>query len=400
MPNVSDKPTVLVISAGFEQQRLLEQVAKVAGRLVVIHPSQIQVDYVVPDRFEVVDVRNVNRILEIAREENIDAVVSDQCDYSWFACAFVCDALGLKGASLDVAQCVTNKWLQRTRISEHGIKQPEYTLCYHLQDALDFADQFGFPVVVKPVDSRGSQGVSIVKDAASLAQAVRYAMAHAVSFLCIVEEYIDGQQIVVDGYFSQQSGYHPLVVSSKEMHKNAPVASAIVTPPQVTPSDLEAIFKYDQQIIAALGINFGCTHSEYMLTRDGEVYLIEVANRGGGVMIGSEYVPAVSGIDTTAQLVCDALGQDVDYFEIGKRPENPFGRIHFLIAPQDKTQCSLNGLSCEDGIRAIWVKEQAGLLVGDVCTDLDRLGVVIMASETKDQADKLLEKLQKDISYI
>ena len=58
-----------------------------------------------------------------------------------------------------------------------------------------------------------------------------------------------------------------------------------------------------------LGIEYGATHSELMISRTGEVYVTDIGSRMGGDFIGSDLVRLSTGYDFLKGVIEVALGQ-------------------------------------------------------------------------------------------
>lgn len=396
------KPTILAINAGWEQRPLIDAARERAGRLVCVHFDDNVAADLPADRLEALDLRDVGAILKLAREENIAAVVTDECDYSAFSAAFVAEAMGLPGAGVGPAGRAANKAVQRETVAKSGLRQPAYRVCADVDQAREAAHAIGYPVVVKPVDSRGGLGVRFVHGDDDLADAVLNAIGNSISWQVLVEDFIDGQQFVVDGYVFPKAGYQALAVSSKRMVEGTPVSSDIICPAEADPATVEAVRAYDAEVVAALGLRHGMTHGEYMVDGDGRVHLVEIANRGGGVWISAKYVPAISGIDTTRQLVEDALGTGRDLFVEAGGAKARAGRVHFFIPPSDGALVGVSGEDAAralDGVESLWVKPITGQRVAGMTTDLDRQGLAILSADDAPGVDRVLDRLHQTLIF-
>lgn len=85
-----------------------------------------------------------------------------------------------------------NKVMGAAVLRHAGVPVPPHGLANHEEEALDFADQLGYPVVVKPMDLDGGKGVAAgLKDAASVKAA--YARARTLSASILVEKHVEGR---------------------------------------------------------------------------------------------------------------------------------------------------------------------------------------------------------------
>ena len=94
-------------------------------------------------------------------------------------------------------------------------------------------------------------------------------------------------------------------------------------PSEKNPTIVEKTLDLNKRIIKGFGLSRGLTHGEYIVS-EGEVYLIEIAARGGGVYISSDIIPLMTGFDTTSFIVDIATKKEV------KRP---------VISSKNKVVC-------------------------------------------------------------
>ena len=63
-----------------------------------------------------------------------------------------------------------------------------------------------------------------------------------------------------------------------------------------------------KRALSALGITNGASHSEYRITKDSRIYVIEIGARMGGDFIGSDLVQLSTGYDFVRGVIEVALG--------------------------------------------------------------------------------------------
>jgi hypothetical protein len=107
----------------------------------------------------------------------------------------VAAALGLAHASPESVALMNDKLLAKERLTRAGVRVPRGTLL-RVGDALPFGDA-GEELVVKPVDSSGSRGVSRVRGRTQIERAVEGA--RAFSERVLVEECVEGRHFDVNG---------------------------------------------------------------------------------------------------------------------------------------------------------------------------------------------------------
>lgn len=305
MPKKSGKK-ILFIHPGWEQKPLLE--ACFHSEHIVYATGVEKLEGYSFAGFLKSEVTDFGPILEFAISVSPDAVISDQCDYSHFAQSFLSQVLKLPGPSLKAAQLSFNKALQRQRLQDFSVQVPEFALCYFLSEVEQFGMTFGFPIVLKPVDNRGSIGVSIIDCADDIENAYYSAIKNSPSRSCIVERFIVGQEYSVDGAFLD--GTHHVLAIGKKKHLSPQVPVAVeICYENIDESEIfVSIVNFVSSAIGALGYEYGLTHTEIICDQDGKLWVVESANRGGGCLTSEVLVPAVSGVDVNMFLVNQALG--------------------------------------------------------------------------------------------
>jgi biotin carboxylase len=389
---------LLIIAATWEQVPLIRRAREMGHYVVATDPNPEAEGLVEADAHEVVDPRDLPALLEIAKRHDVDAVLADECDYSHYAATYVALRLGLPNDGFEGSQNTTNKFWMRSACAEAGVIQPTFFPCRTADEARRAATTIGFPVVVKPTDNRGAFGVSIARDENELVDAFYHAIANSHGRLVLVESHIDGTHITVDGCFDDQGRHRVLANASKTTVPGPkPVIDRVTYPAAISDGTRAALHAATNQVVEALGMTRGLSHSEFIISRAGEVHLIETANRGGGVLTSAIIVPEVSGVDLSALLIANALGEP---YPVSPRAEPSFVVLRFfLFAPG--TVAAISGV--EDALALPGVLYLRLLISpGDTLEPPDsaagRHGFAIVRAENAEAADAVVEAVQATIS--
>lgn len=395
--------TVLIIGPGWEQEPLVHEVKALGYRVFGIHAAN-DIDPALPiDESAIIPPRELDRILRLAEKLRPVAVVSDQCDYSYFATALIAEKLGLPGPRLAQAQLATNKLWQRRATEAAGVLQPAYRACISLDQAVRAAAEIGYPVVVKPVDNRGSFGVNRADDTDSLAEAYYDALINAHSRLVLVEGFVAGRHITVDGYCFPKSKHKSLALATKGMiGGKRQVAVDIIYPGELPEEQYQQALATNDAVVEKLGFLFGMTHAEYMIDDLGGIYLIEIANRGGGVFTSAKIVPAASGLDVTKQLVADSLGLERDLYAEKGGHERRGAYLKFFVFEPGQIQ-RLDGIAeaaALPGVEALRIQLAEGDEIKATSTDADRHGFVITAGKDREAARQAARRALETVRVV
>jgi len=102
-----------------------------------------------------------------------------------------------------------DKFLMKQRLSEHGIRINPMAVVRSACELNDFVEKYGFPIVVKPRDGRGSGGVRVLKGDAELRDYLREQHGTSLQNL-MVEKYINASMLNVNGLYI---GGRPVIIS-------------------------------------------------------------------------------------------------------------------------------------------------------------------------------------------
>jgi len=299
---------LLIIGAGWEQVPLLQR-ARDYGCTIVAAATDPQAEGLsLADIVEIADPRDLPRLVEIAERHGVDAVTADECDYSNYAAMVIRRVKGWRSGPISAVQFTTNKHWMRQRCKQAHIVQPRFAACRSMDEVKAAVELIDFPVIVKPVDNRGSFGVRRVDSDAELEPAFLHALMNAHSREVLVEAYIDGIHLTVDGCVDSNGIHHNLGIASKEVATgDKPIITEVVYPAEISADLCSLVLDTNSKVIHSLGISRGITHSEYILDDRGRCFLLETANRGGGVMTSTLILPAITGVDIPDVLIREAL---------------------------------------------------------------------------------------------
>jgi len=384
----------------WEQAPLIARAQELGARTVAIDERKDAEGFSYADEDIVVDsLRDVNECLAVAREFQVDALVTDECDYSLFTTAFLGESLSLPSPNLATAQTTTNKGRLRRRLLDE-VKQPSFSVCGTLTEVREAATEIGFPAIVKPVDNRGAFGVSRVGVRSELRKAYLAAVANSHAREVIVEDFIDGTPITVEGYYLDGT-HQTLLVGSKDAKLgNLEPNREIYYPARISDAQSAGVKRVNDTTAAAVGGSHGATHAEYILTDD-SILPIEFHNRGGGIHISARVVPALTGFDVSAQLLADACGVEFSQaFETGVFDESvvihplelPTGHIEQLRGRAEVTQ--------RPDVLTFQPYFEPGDELTAVESPVDSHGVLITRGETFEAAKSTITEVYDEIEPI
>ncbi len=312
---------IMILGAGYDQVPLIRKAKEMGLYVVAVSPGSYP-GMAFADKVIDCDIRDEEGVLAAARAEKVDGIISDKTDMPLLAMANASEKLGLPGNRYDCIRLFVDKFLMREKCRELGFPTIEYCQASTLEEARAFLRRIGPPVIIKPVDSCASKGISRIDSEEDLENRFEDALAWSMTGEVIVEKFIEGQELEVDSIVLD--GKVRLLMHADLESFDLPDVFASTTrlyPSVQKPEVLERLLDLDRKILEAFGLTQGLTHNEYMLDREGNIHLLEVAARGGGTHISTNIARLQTGIDTSEFLIRAALG-------IAEMPEFETARCH------------------------------------------------------------------------
>lgn len=263
----------------------------------------------IADEFYPISIVEKEQILDSCREKQIDGICTIASDVAAPTVAYVAEKMSLVGNSYETAVRANNKFLMRNAFSKKGIPCPKYQAVTSVNE---IATDYSFPLIVKPTDRSGSLGITKVERREDLILAVENALNCSFKHEAIIEEFVEGREISVE-FISYRGKHYPLQITDK-VTTGAPhfVELEHHQPAELSDKQYEDIYALTERALDALGVTNGASHSEYKITDDGRVFVMEIGARMGGDFIGSDLVRLSTGYDYLKGVIDVALGSFIE----------------------------------------------------------------------------------------
>ena len=315
LPNINNRSCKMLFLGGSAQQIIAIETAKRLGLYTILcdylpdNPGQFY-----SDRFYQISTTDKEAILKVAVKEKIDYIIAYASDPAAPTAAYVAEKMGLPTNPYVAVETLCNKDMFREFLSSHGFNSPR---AYGFTSKNDvFADivDFTLPIIIKPVDSSGSKGATIVRDLNSLDKAIDNAFSFSRSHRIIIEEFIEkkhpfligGDIFVSDGRIIQWG----LMNCHRDSSVNPLVPVGKSYPPLIESSELQSMKNTLEKLVTDLGIRFGPMNVELIIDIHNRVFPIDIGPRSGGNMI-PDLLGLVFNCDVVEMSIRAAMGQSI-----------------------------------------------------------------------------------------
>jgi biotin carboxylase len=235
-------------------------------------------------------------IAYLARSRQIDLIVALD-DFDVETAAHLREHFRLPGMGDSLARNFRDKLAMRTTARNAGVLVPEFTGVFNYDDLREFMARVLPPWLLKPRSEASSMGIKKIEHADEIWPALE-SLGDQQSFF-LMEQFVAGDVYHVDGLvddgevlfsMAHKYGKPPLsvyagggVFLTRSLDRESEEAKALVA--------------LNKQVLKAMGLVRGATHSEYIKSHaDGQYYFLENAARVGGANI-AECVDYASGVN-------------------------------------------------------------------------------------------------------
>ena len=266
------------------------------------------------DEYHNVSTTDKEAVLKLAQDLKIDGIVCYASDPSAPTAAYVAEKMGLPGQPYKSVEILANKDLFRKFLTENGFNVPRARGFITKEDAHADWDNFKKPVMVKPVDSSGSKGVSKIEKQEDLDKAIDYALSFSRCKRFIIEEYVEkfGYQIAGDGFsVDGKLVFRCFANEHFNIHAGNPFVPIGESWPYNMPQRVhDKLHAEIQRALDLLHMRSGAYNFDARIDENENVYLMEIGPRNGGNLI-AQVTDYATGVDMVEYTIKAAMGEDI-----------------------------------------------------------------------------------------
>lgn len=309
-----EKKKILLLG-GSAQQVVAIDTAKRLGYETVLcdylpdNPGQYHAD-----KFYGVSTTDREAVLQIAQTERIHGILAYASDPAAPTAAYVAERMGLTTNPYESVEILCHKDRFRHFLQTEGFATPTAMGYSSVEAALNDTERFHLPVIVKPVDSSGSKGATVLRSWDEFRQALEFAFSFSRGKRVIVEEFIEkkhpyligGDLFVVNGKIALWG----LLNCHRDARVNPLVPVGKSYPLLLDAPDVRLVHETLQRLVDRLRIQNGAMNIEAVIDKNNRVWLIDVGPRNGGNMI-PDLLGMIFRVDLVELTVRAAMGEPI-----------------------------------------------------------------------------------------
>lgn len=342
-------------------------------------------------------------VLQLTQHLKINGIVCYASDPAATTAAYVCEKMGFPTNPYSSVEILSNKDKFREFLKKNNFNTPKAKGYSTFEEAEQEIRDFKLPVLVKPVDSSGSKGVTKLEDINRIKSQIEYALSFSRAKRFIIEEYVEknGYQIAGDGFsVNGKLVFRCFANEHFENNSNNPFVPIGESWPYIKPERIHnKIHEEIQRLLTLLNMKTGAYNFDIRIDDQENVFLMEVGPRNGGNLI-PQVTKYATGIDMVEYTIKAAMGEDCS----GLKMAEPSGYWScYMIHSQ--TKGILTDIKIDENFRKNNVVEydmlyNTGDMVDAFTGSNGTLGTMILKYSSVDEMIEKMDNMNKWVNVV
>jgi carbamoyl-phosphate synthase large subunit len=296
--------------------------------MVNCNPETVSTDYDTSDRlyFEPLTFEDVMAIVEEERPAGVIVQFGGQTPLN-LARQLKAAGVPIIGTSPESIDLAEDRKHFGQLLADLGIPTPENGAAMNVPEALEIANNIGYPVLARPSYVLGGRAMVIAYDESTLAQYIRRAQELQRAFPILVDRFLeaatevdvdalcDGEEVLIGGIMEhiEEAGIH------------SGDSSCVLPAVQIPEEQLQTLREYTVRLARGLGV-VGLMNVQYAI-QNGKVYVLEVNPRASRTV---PYVSKATGVPLAKMAARLMVGRKLREFDLeGELPVS----FHYVKSP-------------------------------------------------------------------
>lgn len=248
----------------------------------------------------------------LARRWNVIAVASF-AEIDQDKAALIAEDLGLDCYAIATVRAAQDKNAMRNILAAAGVEELPHRQVNSAAELLDYLQEVGPPLIVKPTQGRASIGIAVVRSEEDVNEAFARTSSATSSRMVpsppLAERYVDGPEYSIEA-ISDRRHHYVLGITEKTKTESTKVEIGHVVPASLSTRRSAELLRHVRCALDALGVRSGVTHTEAILSKDGP-FIVETHLRLGGDEIPL-LIEMATGLNQGILHVWQIAGADLD----------------------------------------------------------------------------------------
>ncbi|MCB9062411.1 MAG: ATP-grasp domain-containing protein [Halobacteriovoraceae bacterium] len=392
------KKSIIFITAGKWQKCAIEMAKEMGLYVIAIDANPTAEGFSIANKKIICSLENTDEIISEIEKTGTQVLgaLSICSEAGMILTGKLRDHFQLPCAGYEVTLKLMNKKLQRAALEKFNLNRLKWKSFENPDEAKKYICEQSIDLIIKPVDSSGSRGVTKVNYLTTdLDEIIQRAFDFSNTKEVIVEEFIPGDEHTVETFTLGGVTQLLCLTKKKKLDLNGKMVAYELATIQYEDHLMEKVSSFISKAFESLGYTDGPGHSEIIINNN-EIWIVELSGRGGGFKVFEEFVPKVSGFDIVESTILQSIGEKV-ILDLSNRQQGilSFFPSHKGVVKEvigfEKAR-ELPGVFCASFVNV-------GEKVNDVNGDGDRLGYVLSVDSDIQKAYSKLAQAQELIYF-
>jgi carbamoyl-phosphate synthase large subunit len=341
--------------------------------MVNCNPETVSTDYDTSDKlyFEPLTVEDVLSIYEKEKPEGIIVQFGGQTPLN-IANELAQAGVRIIGTTPETIDLAEDRDRFRQMMRKLGIPQPASGMASTLDEALEVAEEIGYPLMVRPSYVLGGRAMEVVHDEEMLKHYVSVAVDVTPERPILIDKFLENAiEAEADAIADGTEAFVPAVMEHIELAGIHSGDSACVIPPISIPAKhLDTIYEYTRRIAVELNV-VGLMNIQYAIANN-TVYILEANPRASRTVPLVSKVCSISMARIATQVMLgkrladlDLKRQSIPHFGVKEAvfPFNMFPEVDPLLGPEMRSTGEVLGMADSFGLAFYKAQEGAQQLL-------------------------------------
>lgn len=270
---------VLIPNGNYTDIRLIKAFKKMGFYVITSGNNPKLEGHRYADEYIPHDYSDYEGMLDIAKSLNIDYISACSNDFGVTTAAYIAEKIGLKGHdSFENARIIAEKDLFKKFAMKNGIKVIPSNWFDSKIDAVEFAKNAEYPLIIKPTDLGGGKGVTKVTNYVEAEKAIEIAFSASKRNHIVIEPFIEGEQGSITTFLIDEKVVTWISFNEFDSYYNPFLVGYTTSPANGMPLMAVTLIKEIEKIASLLHLVDGIFHVQYKV-HNGKPLIMECMRR-------------------------------------------------------------------------------------------------------------------------
>ena len=373
--------------------------------IVNCNPETVSTDYDTSDKlyFEPLTLEDVLSIYEKEKPVGVIAQFGGQTPLN-LAADLEKNGVRILGTSPEIIDLAEDRDRFRAIMEKLSIPMPEAGMAVDVEEALEIAEQIGYPVMVRPSYVLGGRGMEVVHDPENLREYMRAAVGVTPDRPILIDRFLHhAMECEADAICDGTHAFVPAVMEHIELAGVHSGDSACILPSlNISEENVKTIKEYTKKIAEEMHV-CGLMNMQYAI-EDGKVFVLEANPRASRTVPLVSKVCGIQMVQLATQVITEDLTgtpspvqdlkeRNIRHYGVKEAvfPFNMFQEVDPLLGPEMRSTGEVLGLASNFG-EAFYKAQEAT----QTCLPLSGTALISVSDRDKPEVVQVARGLYED----